>query len=91
VKEDDAAAAGEVDRRYWLRGAPDEAATFEYKEQELAGVCPACSTPIPEGSAECPECGLVVNPEADMATCPECDAIVGDDVSRCPNCGVEFE
>jgi hypothetical protein len=80
-----------VDRKYWLRGAPEEAATFQYTEQELGGVCPACATKIPPNAAECPECGLVVNPEAEMAVCPECDAPVGDEVKRCPNCGVEFE
>jgi predicted amidophosphoribosyltransferase len=80
-----------VDRAHWLRGAPEEAASFKYEEQELAGVCPACATKIPENTSECPECGLVVNPEADMATCPDCDAAVGDEVSRCPNCGAEFE
>jgi hypothetical protein len=91
VSNDNAAAARELDRRHWLRGAPEEAATFEYSEQELGGVCPACSARIPEGSTECAECGLVVNPEANMARCPDCDAIVGDEVSRCPNCGIEFE
>lgn len=91
MSNDNAGTAREIDRRHWLRGAPEEASSFEYKEQELSGVCPACSAKIPQGSAECPECGLVVNPEADMATCPECDAVVGDEVRRCPNCGCEFE
>lgn len=91
MTNDNAATARELDRRHWLRGAPEEATSFEYAEQELAGVCPACSTKIPEGSAECPECGLVVNPEANMSTCPDCDTPVGDEVSRCPKCGAEFE
>lgn len=80
-----------MDHAHWLRGAPEHAATFKYEEQELKGTCPACSSTIPENAAECPECGLVVNPEADVATCPDCDAVVGDEVSRCPNCGAEFE
>jgi predicted amidophosphoribosyltransferase len=91
VTTTDEAAAREIDRVHWLRGAPEQASSFRYEEQELQGVCPACSTSIPEGAAECPECGLVVNPEADIAVCPECDAEVGLEVKRCPSCGVEFE
>jgi len=91
VKTADENAAKEIDRAHWLQGAPDHASTFKYEEQELQGVCPACSTSVPEGSAECPECGLVVNPDAEAAVCPECDAEVGSEVKQCPNCGVEFE
>lgn len=91
MKKDNADAAREIDRKHWLQGAPEEAESFEYTEQELSGVCPACATQLPAGAAECPECGLVVNPEALMSTCPECDTPVGDEVSRCPNCGTEFE
>ena len=87
----DETAAREIDRTYWLRGAPDHASSFTYAEQELRGVCPACSCTIPQGSAECPECGLVVKSDEEVATCPDCGAEVGDDVMRCPNCGAEFE
>lgn len=83
--------AREIDRVRWLKDAPDEASSFRYQEQELKGVCPACSAPITEDSAECPACGLMVNPDAEVAVCPECDAQVGFEVKRCPNCGVEFE
>lgn len=83
-------AANEIAHNHWLSGAPESASSFKY-DQKLQGVCPACSTSIAEGSAECPECGLVVNPEAEVATCPECDTEVGNDVNLCPNCGVEFE
>jgi RNA polymerase subunit RPABC4/transcription elongation factor Spt4 len=87
----DETAAREIDRDHWLHGAPEHASSFRYQEQELQGVCPACSSSIPEGSAECPECGLVVNPEVESAACPECDAEVDDEVKQCPNCGAEFE
>lgn len=83
--------AKEIDRNHWLRGAPDHASSFRYEEQELQGVCPACSSAIPEASTECPECGLVVNPKEEVVVCPDCDAEVGDEVNRCPNCGAEFE
>ena len=91
MTDEDKTAAIEIDRNHWLRGAPEHATSFRHADQELRGVCPACSSSIPEGSAECPECGLVVNPEAEMSVCPECDAKVGDEVKQCPNCGVEFE
>jgi predicted amidophosphoribosyltransferase len=91
VKPTDLAAAKEIDRVQWLRGAPEQAASFNYEEQESKGVCPACTTPVPEGSAECPECGLMVNPDAELVLCPKCDAEVGHDDSKCPKCGVEFE
>ena len=87
----DEAAAKEISRTHWLQGAPDHATSFRYSEQELACVCPACSTSIPEKSAECPECGLIVKSEEETATCPDCDAEVGDEVNKCPNCGAEFE
>ena len=90
MRKTDEAAAQELDRVHWLRGAPEHAASFKYEEQELRGVCPACSSTIPEGAAECPECGLVVG-EEEGAVCPQCGAEVGDEVPRCPNCGVEFE
>ncbi len=88
---EDETAAKEIDRIHWLRGAPEHASSFRYEEQELRGICPACSSTVPEGVAECPECGLVVNADAEVATCPECDAEVGNEVKQCPNCGVEFE
>jgi predicted amidophosphoribosyltransferase len=91
VTAEDKAAATEIDNAHWLRDAPEHAAAFKYEGQELQGVCPACETSIPQGTAACPECGLVVNPEAEMSVCPECDAEVGDEVKKCPNCGVEFE
>ena len=91
MKPTDLAAAKEIDRVQWLRGAPEKAASFNYEEQESKGVCPACSTPVPEGTAECPECGLVVNPEAEVFLCPECETEVDHDVNKCPKCGVEFE
>ena len=87
----DETAAKEIDRRHWLRGAPEHASSFIYTEQELQGVCPACSATLPQGAAECPECGLVVNPEVEIAVCPDCGAEVGDEVKQCPKCGVEFE
>lgn len=91
MSKDDSETAQEIDRKHWLRGAPEEAGSFVYESQELSGVCPACSTKIPENVGECPECGLVVNPEAVMAQCPECDTLVEEDATRCPKCGVEFE
>ena len=91
VAADDETAAKEIDRKQWLRGAADHASSFRYAEQELQGICPACSHAIPERAAECPECGLVVNPDEEVVTCPDCDAEVGDEVKKCPNCGAEFE
>lgn len=88
---DDETAAREIDRSHWLRGAPEHASSYKFEAQELQGVCPACLSSVPDGAAECPECGLVVNPEAEVAVCPKCDAEVGDEAKRCPNCGVEFE
>jgi ribosomal protein L40E len=87
----DEAVAKEIDRRHWLHGAPEHAASFKYEEQELQGVCPACSHTLPEKAVECPECGLVVGADGEMATCPACDAEVGDEVDKCPKCGAEFE
>jgi hypothetical protein len=91
VTTEDETAAKEIDRVHWLRDAPEHASSYEYTGQELQGVCPACDTAVPEGTAECPECGLVVNPEAEVVLCPECDTEVGHEVNKCPNCGVEFE
>jgi predicted amidophosphoribosyltransferase len=91
VAKPDEVAAKDIDRAHWLRGAPEEASSFEYTEQELKGICPACSTPVPEGSAECPECGLVVRAVEDAAECPDCGAEVADDATKCPHCGAEFE
>lgn len=87
----DEAVAKEVDREYWLRGAPENACSFQYTEQELEGQCPACSCALPKGAAECPECGLAVGMKEDVVTCPDCDAVVDDDIDKCPNCGAEFE
>jgi ribosomal protein L40E len=91
VTKVDEPAAKETDRAYWLRGAPEQVESFTYAEQELRGVCPACSTRIPEGSTECPECGLVVGSVEDVVTCPVCNAEVSDEDKKCPNCGTEFE
>jgi ribosomal protein L40E len=91
VAKTDEAAAREVDRAHWLHGAPEHAASFEYTESELKGVCPACSTQLPEKAIECPECGLAVGSVEESATCPDCGAEVADDATRCPKCGVEFE
>jgi predicted amidophosphoribosyltransferase len=91
VATDDEAAAKEIDRSCWIKGAPDHASSYKYEEQELKGICPACSCAIPEASIECPECGLMVKHDEDVATCPDCDAEVGDEVMKCPNCGAEFE
>jgi predicted amidophosphoribosyltransferase len=91
VPKTDEAAAREIDRVHWLQGAPDHASSFKYTEQELQGICPACSTRIPEGSVECPECGLVVGSAEDVVTCPECNAEVTDEDRKCPHCGTEFE
>jgi predicted amidophosphoribosyltransferase len=91
VAKTDEAAAKEVDRAHWLKGAPEEGASFTYTESELQGVCPACSTRLPEKAIECPECGLAVGSSEDAATCPDCEAEVADDATRCPKCGAEFE
>jgi len=91
VKSEDITTAKEIDRQHWLRDAPEHAASFEYTGQELQGQCPACSTAVPKDSAECPECGLVVNPEAEVVLCPECETEVGHEVNQCPKCGAEFE
>ncbi len=91
VPVEDEAAAKEVDRRHWIQGAPEHASSFKYEEQELKGVCPACSHTLPEKAAECPECGLVMGDDGEIATCPACNAEVGDEVDKCPSCGAEFE
>jgi predicted amidophosphoribosyltransferase len=91
VAKGDESAAKEIDRTHWLRGAPEHASSFTYTESELHGICPACSSPVPEGAAACPECGLVVGSVEDVATCPDCGAEVGDEATRCPRCGAEFE
>ena len=90
VSPDDIDSAKEVDRKHWIKGAPEHAASYRYSEQELAGTCPACETAVPQGAAECPECGLVVG-TAETAECPACEADVPADAEKCPNCGVEFE
>lgn len=91
VTKTDETAAKEIDRAHWLQGAPEHASSFEYTEQELQGVCPACSSPIPEKSVECPECGLVVGSTEEAAVCPDCGSEVEDEAKRCPKCGAEFE
>jgi ribosomal protein L40E len=91
VAKADEEAAKEVDRLHWLQGAPEGALSFRYTEQELQGVCPACGTTVPQGSVECPECGLAVGSIEEVAECPECGAEVGDEVKKCPHCGTEFE
>lgn len=90
MTSEDESEAREIDRHHWLRGAPEHAADFQYDPQ-AAGVCPACSAPVAADTAECPECGLLVNPEAEKAVCPECETEVGFEVNQCPNCGAEFE
>ena len=91
VAKTDEAAAQEVDRAHWLQGAPEEGASFTYTESELQGVCPACSTRLPDKAIECPECGLAVGLSEEPATCPDCGTEVADDAARCPKCGAEFE
>jgi predicted amidophosphoribosyltransferase len=91
VGRSDEAAAKEVDRAHWLKGAPEHASSFTYTESELKGVCPACSSRVPQGAVACPECGLAVGSVDDVATCPDCGAEVGDEAPRCPRCGAEFE
>ena len=91
VAKTDEAAAKEVDRAHWLKGAPEHASSFTYTESELSGVCPACSCSLPEKAIECPECGLAVGLSEEPATCPDCGAEVADDATRCPKCGAEFE
>jgi len=91
VAKGDGAAAKEVDRAHWLQGAPEHASSFMYTESELHGICPACSSPVPAGAGECPECGLAVGSDTEVATCPDCGADVGDEAKRCPRCGAEFE
>ncbi|UCH83344.1 MAG: zinc ribbon domain-containing protein [Candidatus Latescibacterota bacterium] len=91
VRPNDLDAAKEIDHDYWIKGAPDKGASFRYDEQELKGVCPACDTAIPDNTVECPECGLVVRYDDDVATCPECNTPVGDEIEKCPKCGTEFE
>jgi len=92
VRPDDVERAKEIYRADWLGGAPEQARTFEYAEQELSGVCPACDTRIPEGRVECPECGLVVGhvEEEVVEICPRCETEVAADATRCPGCGAEF-
>ena len=91
VAKTDETDAKEVDRAHWLQGAPEHALSFEYTESELKGVCPACSSRLPEKAIECPECGLVVGSVEETATCPDCGVEVEDDAARCPKCGAEFE
>jgi ribosomal protein L40E len=91
VAKIDEAAAKDVDRAHWLKGAPEEASSFIYTESELQGVCPACAARLPEQAIECPECGLAVRSSEDAATCPDCGTEVADDAMRCPKCGAEFE
>lgn len=91
VTSADEAKAKVVDRDYWIRGAPEHATSYEYTEQESSGVCPACSSALPENSAECPECGLAVGTVMDVMTCPACDSDVESNAETCPNCGAEFE
>ena len=87
----DESKAKEIIHAHWLKGAPENALSFDYQEQELSGICPACATAIPENSAECPECGLVVKAVDEVSLCPTCDAKVGDDVNECPNCGEQLK
>lgn len=48
-------------------------------------VCPACGTPLPDGSDDCPECGLPLREREDV--CPSCGAPVSPEAPRCGNCG----
>ena len=90
VLQDDLEAATEIDRVYWLRGAPEHASSYRYSEQELKGTCPACEAALPEGAAKCPDCGLVIG-ATETAECPACETDVPADAEKCPNCGAEFE
>ncbi|MEJ2722303.1 MAG: hypothetical protein P8181_14380 [bacterium] len=94
----DEAAAKELDHAYWLKGAPENAKSFRYDEEKLAGTCPACASPVPEGAAECPECGLAVIIDGDAAARSGCDAAAArsgcdaavnddEDAAECPDCG----
>ena len=83
----DEAAAKQLINQHWLKDAPEHASAYEYQEQELKGLCPACSAPIPEDSGECPECGLVVKAEEEVFVCPTCDGEVGEQDKTCPHCG----
>jgi predicted amidophosphoribosyltransferase len=90
VAPEDEVAAREIIKKHWLKDAPEQASAFEYEEQELKGICPACSTAIPEDSAECPECGLVVKADEEVFVCPTCDGEVGEQDKTCPHCGEKF-
>jgi len=97
VLTDELAEAQELHRTHWLKGAPEGQGSFEYKEQELSGTCPACDTTLPEAAVECPECGLVVGHDDDgdeddeVEVCPRCDTEVEADATTCPGCGAQFE
>jgi len=47
--------------------------------------CPACGIPTQPGSAECPECGLVVGDEPEPFKCARCGQWL--DGPDCPDCG----
>ena len=91
VTPEDEAAAKDIIRDHWLKDAPEHANTYEYTEQELKGICPACSAAIPEDATECPECGLVVKADEEVFVCPACDGEVGEFDKTCPHCGEKFE
>lgn len=49
--------------------------------------CPACGERLPEGTLDCPECGLtLMQPEA----CPNCGSELEAYVSSCRRCGYEL-
>lgn len=47
------------------------------------GACPACGTPVPAGSLECPDCGLLLG----GAGCESCGAELAPSDQACPACG----
>jgi Double zinc ribbon len=50
--------------------------------------CPACSTELRPGTAECPECGLAVAEGPEGHTCPQCGAALDPAEAACPSCGL---
>ncbi len=53
--------------RRWSQGLEDEGvmiATAADPATTATGVCPACQSPVPDESQECPECGLFLGSSA---------------------------
>jgi hypothetical protein len=59
VREADLARAREVDRDVMREVMPDLPEDFDPSTLDTSR-CPACSEPVLEGMAECPECGLAL-------------------------------